>query len=123
MLIPGYLALAGLVAGDIVLLAGAQAGIEAGTLATLMDAVVALPMVSVLTGVFVLGHLVGSVLLGVAMWRSQVVPAWAAVTMAVSQPVHLVAAITGNHPLDLIGWGATAVAMGVAAGVLVRGPR
>lgn len=40
--------------------------------------------------------------------------------MAVPQPVHLVAAMTGN-PLDLIGWGATAVAMGVAGVVLARG--
>jgi hypothetical protein len=38
----------------------------------------------------------------------------------VSQPVHLVAAMTGNHPLDLFAWGTTAFGFGAAGLVLLR---
>jgi hypothetical protein len=36
----------------------------------------------------------------------------------VSQPVHLVAAVTGNHPLDLLAWSLTAAAMAAVAPAL-----
>ena len=71
---------------------------------------------------FVVGHIVGSVLLGLAFWRSGVVHRGWAVAMVVSQPLHLLAALTANHPLDLLGWGLTALAMGAAAVALLRTP-
>jgi len=70
--------------------------------------------------IFVLGHLIGCVILGLAMWRARVVPAWLALGLAVSQPIHLVAVMTGNRPLDLVGWGLTAVGFGAASWVLLR---
>jgi hypothetical protein len=48
------------------------------------------------------------------------VPAWLALGLAVSQPIHLVAVMTGNRPLDLVGWGLTAVGFGAASWVLLR---
>ena len=59
-------------------------------------------------------------LLGFALWRSGAVHWVWAVLMGISQPLHLVAAMTGNHPLDLLGWGLTAVVMGVAAVRVLR---
>jgi hypothetical protein len=70
--------------------------------------------------IFVLGHLLGTLLLGIALWRSRAVPAWIGIALAVSQPVHLVAAMTGNHPLDLFAWGTTAFGFGAAGLVLLR---
>ena len=73
--------------------------------------------VSNLTGtLFVLGHLIGTVILGLALWRSHAVPSWAALLLAMSQPIHLASVMLGSRPLDLIGWGGTAV--GFAAGRL-----
>lgn len=52
--------------------------------------------------VFVVGHVIGTVLLGIAMWRSRAVPRWAAAITAVAQPLHFVAAVViASHPLDL----------------------
>jgi len=66
--------------------------------------------VSNITGlVFVLGHLVGTVILGIALFRAHAVPSWIAIALAVSQPIHLLSVMTGNRPLDLVGWGATAL--------------
>jgi hypothetical protein len=122
LLVPGYLMLGSVGVADAVVPAGVTAGIEPDVLARLADAVGADPVVSTSTTVFVTGHLFGAILLGVAMLRSRIV-AWPwAVVMLVSQPLHLVAALTGNHPLDLVAWGMTAAAMAAAAVAYVRHP-
>lgn len=120
-LIPGYLALFGGASVDIDVLVGLRAGIDPTTLTRLVVAQDTGP--GAITGlVFVVGHIVGSVLLGIAFWRSGVVHRGWAVAMVVSQPLHLLAAMTANHPLDLLGWGLTALAMGAAAVALLRTP-
>ncbi|MBD5785373.1 hypothetical protein IF650_04195 [Cellulosimicrobium terreum] len=120
LLVPGYLALFGPGVTESVIVAGHDAGIDPTSLALLVDASYADPVAAICGTIFVVGHLAGTVVLGFALWRSGVVhPAWA-VVMGVSQPLHLVAAMTGNHPLDLVGWGMTAVAMGAAAYAVVR---
>jgi len=122
LLVPGYLVLGSLGGADAVVPAGITAGIEPDVLVRLVTAVGEDPVGSTSTTVFVVGHLTGAILLGVAMLRSRIV-AWPwAVVMMVSQPLHLVAAMTGNHPLDLVGWGMTAAAMAAAAVVYARRP-
>jgi hypothetical protein len=58
------------------------------------------PVIGVLTLVFVLGHVVGMVLLGTALWRSRAVPAWAAGLFILFPIVHLAAHIAGSIALD-----------------------
>ncbi|HET8595842.1 MAG TPA: hypothetical protein VFM07_11385 [Intrasporangium sp.] len=86
----------------------------------LATALEAMPQPTAAVSIFVIGHLLGTVLLGVALWRSRALPAWVGITLAVSQPVHLVSAMTGNHPLDLAAWGATALCMGLAGAAVLR---
>lgn len=77
--------------------------------------------VSNLTGtLFVFGHLIGTTILGLALWRSRAVPSWAALLLAVSQPIHLASVLLDNRPLDLVGWGGTAVGFAVAGWALLR---
>ena len=104
------------------MLAGVENGIDTGTLTRLSEALAADAPAALGSTVFVIGHLFGTMLLGVTLWRAKVLGwAWAAV-MSVSQPLHLVAAMTGNHPLDLFAWGLTAAAMGAVAVVALRTP-
>lgn len=123
LLVPGYLALNIMLGGpDATVLAGVEHGIDTGTLTRLSEALAADAPAVIGSTVFVIGHLFGTVLLGVTLWRAKVLGwAWAAV-MSVSQPLHLVAAMTGNHPLDLFAWGLTAAAMGAVAVVALRTP-
>jgi hypothetical protein len=68
------------------------------------------PSAEVAAMLFVIGHVLGTTLLGVAMWRSRIVGRWAAVAVMVSQPIHFIAAvIVSSHTLDLVGWGLQAV--------------
>jgi hypothetical protein len=79
---------------------------------------------SVLSGVtgnlFVFGHLIGTVILGIALWRARMIPSWLAIALAISQPIHLISVLIGNRPLDLVGWGSTALGFAAAGWALLR---
>jgi len=117
--VPAYLSLGGLVYPDQVLWSGTEIGVDPATTTALLSTVH--PTVNLSIVVFVLGHVVGTVLFGVALLRTGVIPAWAAWALTVSQPLHFVAAVfLDNPPLDLFAWTLTALAMAVAARVLLR---
>ncbi|WP_432938275.1 DUF4386 family protein [Kribbella sp. CA-253562] len=122
LLVPGYLSLGWLAASDQLLWLGPEAGLAAGDVIRLYDA--AHPTTEIAEVFFVVGHVVGTILLGVALWRSQVVPRWAAVAVIVSQPIHIVAAVVvPNHTLDLFGWGLQAAGFAAVGWAMVRGSR
>jgi hypothetical protein len=119
LLVPAYLSLAGLVAGDALLWSGNDAGLGTSTVATLSEH--AHPATNVAVVLFVLGHIVGTVLLGLALRKSRQVPAVLAWGLTVSQPLHFVAGIIlGLQALDAFAWGLTAVGMAAAAVALLR---
>jgi hypothetical protein len=49
-------------------------------------------------------------------------PAWAALAVIVSQPLHLAFVILGNQPLDAAAWALTALGFTVAARRVLRTP-
>ena len=117
--VPGYLSLGGLLATDQMLWSGHAAGLPGASTASLLDN--AHPTLGLSLGIFVLGHVLGTVLLGIALARSGRAPSWAGLVLAVSQPLHFVAVvIVGSNTLDLIAWSLTALAMAVAALALLR---
>lgn len=119
LLVPGYLVLGWLVATDLMAWTAVHRGVDPATVGRLIGGLH--PSALVADGIFVLGHVVGTVLLGLALWRTNAIPRWAAALVVASQPVHFVAAvILSNHPLDLFAWGANAAGFAVAAGVMVK---
>lgn len=122
LLVPGYLALPWTGTSDLIIWMGADKGIDAATLTRLTDAIH--PTTDIAGLLFVAGHVIGTVLLGIAMWASKAVPRWAAVLTIIAQPLHFVAAvILSSHPLDLAAWGAQAVGFAAAAYVFALGSR
>ncbi len=71
---------------------------------------------------WVIGHILGTVLLSVALWRARVIPGWAALVLAVSQPMHVVAAVSvPSRALDVVaGWSLTTLRYLVAAIAIAR---
>lgn len=121
LVVPGYLALTYMIGSDLVLWTGARAGLDASALAELAGTVH--PASNVAVAVFVLGHVLGTVLLGLALLRSRTVPAWAAIVTAAAQPAHFVAfVILGSPVLDCAAWTANGIAFGVAAVAIARTP-
>jgi hypothetical protein len=109
-------------AGDPTIRVLASGAVPADTAAVLLDDLNALPAVGVAAVIFVAGHILGTILLGAALWRARAVPAWAATAIIVSQPLHLVAVIVGNQPLDGCAWALTALGFAVTAARVLRTP-
>ena len=104
----GFANLAFLITPDQAALAGHDAGLPTATTAAFLSAIDQNPVATAATTLFVTGHILGIVLLGVALW--QVIPRWAAIALIVSQPLHfVVAVIVPNHPLDVLAWLLTTV--------------
>jgi hypothetical protein len=109
LLVVGYVSLAWLTVGDAFLLFGIRRHLPVSVLGSMWSGNVH-PAASVAAGLFVIGHVLGTILLGVGMLRGRVTPLWAAVVTIIAQPIHFVAAvIVGSHALDLAGWGLNAV--------------
>jgi hypothetical protein len=101
---------------DFTALAGVQSGIGLDATATLLENLNASPAMTVATIVFVLGHIVGTILIGVALLRARAIRAWAGWALIISQPLHLVFAVIVPSPaLDAAAWGLTMIGFGAAA--------
>lgn len=121
LVVPGYLAMIYMIGSDLVLWTGARGGLDVEALTRLADTFH--PTSNIAAVVFVLGHVIGTVLLGIALLRSRAVPLWAAVTTIVAQPLHFVAFVILVSPtLDTVAWAANGVAFGAVAVAILRMP-
>jgi hypothetical protein len=119
LLVPGYAVLGFLVAGDAATLFAVKHGVSAHTAGQLYESMH--PTAAIAGGVFVAGHVLGTVLLGIAMIRGRVVPLWAAVATLVAQPLHAFSAVViTSHPLDLVAWALNAVGFAAVSAVILR---
>jgi hypothetical protein len=117
--VPGYLSLGMFVGADHLLWSTSAAGLSPGDSAAVVEA--GHLAIDVSLGVFVVGHVVGTVLLGLAMLRSGRIPAWAAWALTISQPLHFVATVViGSPVLDFVAWGLTAVGMALVGRAYVE---
>ena len=81
----------------------------------------AAPSFNTLIAIFVLGHLVGMLALGIGLWRSRAVPAWVGILCALSPILHGVGMNFGPVA-DTIAYALLGVAMLACAVRLVRRP-
>lgn len=114
----GFGALPVIALTDLLALSALRAGLPLAAVARLLGQAQGLPVIAIGQLIFVVGHILGIVLLGIALWRAEVLPGWAALSLSVSQPLHAVfALIVPNHLLDGCAWALTAVGFALAAGV------
>ncbi len=119
LVVPGYLSLPWTASSDLFTWSAGTAGLDPASIAKAVD--VTHGSMNLAGAIFVFGHVVGTIVLGFAMWRSQIVGRWAAVAVMVSQPIHFVAAIVvPNHTLDLIGWGLQAAGFAAVGLAILR---
>jgi hypothetical protein len=121
LLAAGYLSLSIMMGSDLLLWSAAHAGVPQAQAVAMYGATH--PASVIADALFVLGHVVGTVLLGVLLWRTRQIPRPVAALLTVSQPLHFVAAvIVGSHSLDLFAWSLTTLGMGAAALAVLRTP-
>lgn len=91
---------------------------DPGSYATLWDQFAFDPVMNAYLIVYIVGHLVAYVLLGIALRRARAVPAWAAWAMVASSPLVIAAfALPGQVGAVGVAIGATSVALLVVAGL------
>jgi hypothetical protein len=106
---------------DNVALGALHLGDSPATVGALNTSIGSIAPIGLAANIFVLGHILGLILLAVALWRGRVIPGWAAVLLGGSQILHFVfAVIVPIHALDGLAWLLTATAFGVAARALLR---
>ncbi len=121
LVVPGYLALTYMIGSDLVLWTGARAGLDVSSLAGLAETIH--PTSNIAVVVFVLGHVIGTVLLGLALLRSRTVPGWVGVVTIIAQPLHFVAfVILGSPTLDCAAWTANGVAFAMVGYAILKTP-
>jgi hypothetical protein len=76
-------------------------------------------VVSVATIVFLVGHVLGLILLAVALWRARAVPVWAAACLGAS-PILEIVGSAGLKPVGALAYLLLMVAFGACAITLVR---
>jgi hypothetical protein len=119
LVVPGYLALPWMASSDVFVWSAGTAGLDPEAITRAAEATH--PTMDIAGFVFVAGHVIGTVLLGIAMWRSRIGPRWAAVATAISQPLHVIAAVVlASHALDLAAWGLQAAGFAAVGWVILR---
>jgi hypothetical protein len=122
LLVLGYVSLAWINVGDAYLLFGVRHHLSNSVLEAMYSGVVH-PAAGLATGLFVAGHVGGTILLGLGMLRGRVVAPWAGWATLLAQPIHFLAAVVlGSHLLDLIGWGLNTAGFAALAIVVLRLP-
>lgn len=119
LLVPAYLCLGWLVVGDAILHYGAEHDLDPTVVGDMYEAIH--PAATVALVVFVVGHVLGTVLLGLAAIRNRTLPRWAGIALAVSQPLHFVAfVVLGSPTLDFVAWTLNAAAFGAIGVAAMR---
>jgi len=119
--LPGWIAIVMLAAQDALIARAGDPAYGRGQAVALTTGWSNSGLVNAYTGVFVLGHLVGTVLLGVALWRARAIPRWAAALVAVSMPLHLVAFLAGVKVLDVFAWSLLLIGFAACARQVLAG--
>jgi hypothetical protein len=100
-----------------------KAGSLGATDAALMARIQANPEIAFFFGLFLLGHLVGPLLLGIALLISRRVPLWAGIALIAGDLLHPVAfVVLGSHALDAFCYLVFAAGMAMAARAVVATP-
>ncbi|MFJ8107055.1 hypothetical protein [Streptomyces sp. NPDC096132] len=116
----GLLAISSTPSMDLVVLGGLDKGVSQEALVKAGDGTYALAVTGVPTLYFVVAHVVGAVLLGIALLRGRVIPAWAAWVLILSMPLNVVGYVGGIMPLTVATFLMLAVGFGATGLVVAR---
>jgi len=77
--------------------------------------------ISVIFGVFIIGHTLGAILLGAALARARFVPMWAAASLVLAAVLHPIARVgLGSQWLDVVAFALLALGLGVTGVRVLR---
>lgn len=105
-----------LLAPDVLYVGAIHGEVPASAITAYNDSAV----VAVATVVFLFGHVVGLLLLGIALWRAGSVPRWAAVCLAASPFLEVGGAVANVRPVGAMSYLLLMAAFGACAAAIAR---
>jgi len=122
--VTGFSFVLALTVTDFTALAGAQSGVGLDATTRLLEELNAGPPLTLAVIAFVAGHVIGVILLGVALLKGRAIPPWAAWALIISAPLHIVfAVVVTSDALDAAAWALTTVGFAAAAAAITRSQR
>ena len=120
----GYTLAAQLGSTDLLAHAMAQDGISQAAILEASRAMMSHPALVVALLSFLLGHLVGGVLTGIAVVKAGLVPRWVGAALVLSQPVHVISVVAfPSRLLDVtLGWGLATLCFAMVGLAVLRTP-
>jgi hypothetical protein len=115
----GWIAIIGIVMGDVIAVQMVNTGTPSPVVVQLYRHIMSSAPVIALN-IIATFHVIGGTMLGIALWRTRLVPLWAAVAATLAQPIHLVSNIAGILWIDAMTWIALAAAFASVATVVLR---
>lgn len=101
----------------------AKTGSLGATDAALLDRIQSNPEIATFFGLFLLGHLLGPLLLGIGLLVSRCVPVWAVIAFIAGDLLHPVAfVVLGSHALDALCYLVFTAGMAMAARAVLATP-
>lgn len=121
MFLVGWLFVLGPVMLDRVQLQLATSGLPRDEAVAVVGRLEADAGISVIFGVFIIGHTLGAILLGVALGRTRFIPLWAAASLVIAAVLHPIARVgLGSKWLDVVAFGLLALGLGVTGVRVLR---
>jgi hypothetical protein len=115
----GWISLLGILMTDVVAVEMVNLGGPTSASVDLFGHIMNSPPVIALNVVAAL-HVVGGILIGIALYRTRLIPRWGAIAATVSPPLHVGANLAGLLWLDAIAWIALAAAYAYVARKVMR---
>ena len=115
----GWIAIIGVVMGDVIAVQMVTGGTPTPEIVQLYRRIMSSAPVIALNIIATL-HVIGGTMLGIALWRTRIVPLWAGVAATLAQPIHFASNIAGLLWIDSITWIALAAAFGSVAALVLR---
>lgn len=120
LMIAGYICYFGINAATFTELAIAERGIRGSEMAAALDAGQNDPAGLWLFMIFVLGNILGTLLLAIALWRSRAVARWAALAVAAWPVLHVIGLLAGTEWFEVAGAIFQAAGLATVAALLLR---
>jgi hypothetical protein len=121
MFLVGWLFVLGPVMLDRAQLQIARSGIPRDQAVALVERLEADAGIGVIIGIFIIGHTLGAILLGIAVARARFVPTWAAASIAIAAVLHPIARVgLGSKWLDVFAFSLLALGLAVTGFRVLR---
>jgi hypothetical protein len=120
LMVGGYICYFGVLLSNMTIIAMAERGGPLADYAAVLDAGQADRTTAWVFLLFIVGNLIGTLLLAIGLLRSRAIPVWAAISIMLWPPLHVTGLVVGSEWFEVTGAALQAIGFAGVAAVLLR---